>query len=262
MDKHNAVIYSVENQVAVISHNRPQRMNASSSELRAGLRVALQAAESDPAVRVVVLTGEGRAFGSGADLKDGYSSEHKTVTSHILKDHKPLIDLIRSSKKPYIAAVNGAVAGISIAYAMACDMMIMAESAYLYSSFAAIGLIPDGGTCWFLMQRLGRQRAYQAIVESVRLSAVECFDLGIANKLVSDEQLRSKAVEWAATLAADCAPLSLRYTKEVLNYIEDHGYQLAAKKEAQLQHYCSTSSDRNEGVSAFLQKRKPEFTGE
>lgn len=256
------VLYETYEKVALISHNRPTKMNASSKDLRLELRRAMNKAENDEAIRVVVLTGEGRAFQAGADLKDEYSSDHRTISEHILLDHKPLIDNIRRSEKTYIAAVNGAAAGIGMSYALACDLVMMAESAYLYSPFASIGLVPDGGACHFLLTKLGRHRAYQFIVESQRLTAAECHELGVANKVAPDEGFRAAALEWARDLSSDRAPLPMRYVKSILNALENEDYDQAVHLEAEFQHTCDQSKDMKEGVNAFFEKRKPVFTGQ
>ncbi|MEO1041799.1 MAG: enoyl-CoA hydratase/isomerase family protein [Pseudomonadota bacterium] len=257
-----SVLYETHDRVALISHNRPAQMNASSKDLRLALRRAMNKAENDETIRVVVLTGEGRAFHAGADLKDEHSPDHRTISEHILLDHKPLIDNIRRSRKTYIAAINGAAAGIGMSYALACDLMMMAENAYLYSPFASIGLVPDGGACHFLLSRLGRHRAYQFIVESERLSAPECYDLGVANKVVPTDGFREAALGWARDLSTQRAPLPLRYVKSVLNSLENESYNKAVHMEAEIQHTCYNSRDKKEGVDAFFEKRKPVFVGQ
>ena len=261
MSEENAVLYSVDNHVALISLNRPKKLNTSSRALRADLGKAIKAAEADDDVRVVVFTGEGRAFAAGADLNESFTDDHNTVTEHLHKDHKPLIDAIRAAKKPFIAALHGATAGVNIAYALACDLIIMSENAFLLSPFSNIGLIPDGGTSWFLMSRLGRHRAYQMIIESDRLTSAQCLEYGIANKVVPDDGLRNAALDWANALAHDRPPLVMRYAKQVLNNIEDNAYNNAFDIEAKLQNSCVTSNDAREGISAFLEKRKATFTG-
>jgi 2-(1,2-epoxy-1,2-dihydrophenyl)acetyl-CoA isomerase len=149
------VLYTSENHVALIVLIRPEFMNVSSIRLRADLIEAIDLADKNDEVRVVVFAGEGRAFGAGADLSESFHAQHASVTEHILKDHKPIIDRLVQSPKTYIAALNGATAGISLASALACDLVIMAEDAYLLSPFASIGLIPGGGTSWFLLPALG-----------------------------------------------------------------------------------------------------------
>ena len=257
-----AVLYSEDGHVATISLNRPDAMNASSRQLRADLKVAMDSAEENKEIRVVVFTGEGRGFSAGADLTESFVDEHPTVTEHILKDHKPLIQAIGRSEKTYIAALHGATAGVSIAYALNCDLIMMAEKAFIYSPFAAISLVPDGGVSWFLVKALGYRRAYEVGVEGQRLSAEECKAAGLANRVVPDADLRDEAMKWAQHLANDVAPLSLRYAKQAMREATHGSYDSTVQKEADLQHLCVTSKDSREGISAFLEKRKPVFKGE
>ncbi len=256
-----AVLYSEDRHVATILFNRPKTMNASSRQLRADFGAALEKAERSEDVRVVVLMGEGRSFGAGADLSESFVDEHATVTDHILKDHLPLIDAIGASEKTFIAALHGATAGISIAYALNSDLVVMSESAFIYSPFAAIGLIPDGGVTWFLVQALGYRRAFEVCAEGKRLSASQCLVAGLVNKIVTDDALRSEAAAWAHHLADTVAPLSLRYMKRAMRAALGDTLGVTQRMEAELQHRCVTSSDAAEGISAFMQKRKPNFTG-
>ena len=256
-----AVLYTEDGHVALIALNRPKAMNASSRQLRADLTAAMEAAEKNDDIRVVVLTGEGRGFSAGADLTEPFTEHHETITDHILADHKPIVDFICNSNKTYIAALNGATAGVSVAYALACDLVIMAESAFIYSPFAAISLVPDGGVSWFLLQSLGYYRAYQMIIEGGRLTAAECEKIGLANKVASDEELRSAALAWANDLATKVAPLTMRYGKQALRTAQGNLLQQTIQKEAELQHLCDQSSDFKEGVTAFFEKRKPNFSG-
>lgn len=257
----NSVLYETDGHVALIVLNRPKSMNASSRSLRSGMLDAMAKAEADDNIRVVVITGEGRGFSAGADLTEPHSDYRENVTEHILLDHKPVIDAISSSTKCYIAALNGATAGISVGYALSCDLIMMAESAYIYSPFAAISLIPDGGVSWYLLKALGYQRAYQMIVECGRLTAAECLDVGIANKVVPDTKIRDAALAWAKDLSTNVAPLSLRYAKEALRAARSATCEETIHIEAKLQHQCDQSEDFREGVGAFFAKRKPEFKG-
>ena len=257
-----AVIYEEKGRVALISLNRPEALNASSYRLRADLMDAIKCAEENEQVRIVVLTGEGRGFSAGADLTEGFSDHHDNVTYHILKDHKPIIDSIRHSEKTYIAALNGAVAGIGVGYALVCDLVTMGQSAYIYSPFAAISLVPDGGVTWYLTKFLGRARAYEMIITNGRMTSEECFQAGIANKIFDDEKLRDGTLNWADELAGQVAPLAMRYAKKSVWAATEQGLFDTIKTEATFQRTCIESEDFMEGVSAFAQKRKPTFKGQ
>ena len=255
------VLYAEDGHVATISLNRPEAMNASSRKLRAELKSAMDSAETNENIRVVVLTGEGRGFSAGADLTESFVDEHPTVTEHIIKDHKPLIDAIGDSQKTYLAALHGATAGVSIAYALNCDLVMMAEGGFIYSPFAAISLVPDGGVSWFLVKGLGYRRAYEVGVEGARLTSAECRSAGLVNRVVPDADLREEAAKWAAHLANDVAPLSLKYAKQAMRAAQNGTLADVQLIEAELQQLCVTSQDSQEGIAAFLQKRKPEFKG-
>ena len=257
-----AALYTKHDHVALIAYNRPDAMNSSTHQLRTDLMAAFEKAESDNDIRVVVLTGEGRAFSAGADLREPFTLHHPNVIEHLQKDHKPLINFIRNSKKTYIAALNGATAGVSVGYALACDLVTIAESGFIYSPFAAISLIPDGGVSWHLTRYLGRAKAYEMIITNGRLSAKDVLAAGMANKLLPDEGFREATLAWAKEIAENVAPLSLRYAKEVVWTAAEQPWDETFEKEAVLQHPCIESADNKEGITAFLEKRKAVFKGE
>ena len=159
-----------------------------------------------------------------------------------------------------IAAIGGPAAGIGLSYALACDLVVMSESAYLLSPFASIGLIPDGGATWFLARTLGYHRAYQLCVEAERIGAARCQELGLANTVVEDGRAESEAVAWAASLAQR-APLALARTKQAMRKAMHLSLGETIAEEARLQNACVASEDAAEGVTAFREKRKPEFKG-
>lgn len=251
------VRYDRRGAVAVVTMNRPESLNAFDTVLRAALAEALERARRDTAVRVVVLTGEGRSFSAGADLKAGIDRD---VTEILQVEYRPIQDAIANIPKPVIAAVPGSAAGIGMSIALQCDLLIMAENGFLLSPFTTISLVPDGGLNWILVRQLGYRRAFQLSVEAERISAQRCVELGLANKAVPAEALMDAALDWADRLSKR-APLSLAATKKAMRFALDHDWARAYDLEAELQGELLGSEDNQEGIKAFLEKRSPEFKG-
>ena len=205
------------------------------------------------------MTGAGRAFCAGADLTEK-PPEGFDVEELLNTEYKRALMAITEAPKPWISAVNGAAAGVGSAFAMNCDLTVMAEDAYLYQAFAAIGLIPDGGATWHLARTLGKKKAYELIALGEKLRADKCLALGLCNRVVAPERLMDEARSLALTLAGK-APLSLRYAKEAVNAAMTESVDETISHEARLQKICMNSEDAREGALAFLQKRAPEFKG-
>ena len=252
------VKYEQHDSVAIITLFRPESMNAFDTELRAAVVEAFAKAHADDSVRVVVFTGEGRCFSAGADLKAGIERD---VSEILQVEYRPVLEAIAEIPKPVIAAVPGSAAGIGLSMALHCDLLIMADNAFLLSPFTTISLVPDGGLNWLLVRQLGYRRAFQLSVESERIPADRCVELGLANKAVPAEQLQSAALEWAQTLA-ERAPLSLAATKKVMRFAADNDWSAAYDLEAKLQGELLGSDDNKEGIQAFFEKRPPEFKGQ
>lgn len=252
------VKYEQHDAVAIITLHRPDSMNAFNTELRADLAAALEKAGGDASVRVVILTGEGRSFSAGADLKDSHA--HRDVTEILQAEYRPVQQAIADMPKPVIAAVPGSAAGIGLSIALNCDLLIMADNAFLLSPFTTISLVPDGGLNWLLVRQLGYRRAFQLSVESERIPAGRCVELGLANKAVPAEELQSAALEWAQALSQR-APLSLAATKKAMRHAADHDYDSTFDVEAKLQGELLGCEDNREGIQAFFEKRAPNFKG-
>lgn len=247
--------------VAVVSLNRPDNLNSFNKTLRRDLLLAVREVNSDDSLRVVVVTGSGRAFSAGADLADvPVDSATFRVEDQLNGEYKPILMEIHEATKPWISAINGPCAGIGSALGMVCDLTVMAEDAFIYQAFAAISLIPDGGATWHLVRTLGRKRAYEVIVTGEKISAEKCLQWGLCNRVVAADKLLAETLAWAQELAGK-APLSLRYAKQALNGAIEESISDTISGEAKLQHLCMGSADAEEGVVAFLQKRKPVWQG-
>jgi 2-(1,2-epoxy-1,2-dihydrophenyl)acetyl-CoA isomerase len=251
------VKYEQHDAVAVITLHRPEAMNSFNTELRADLTAALRKAHDDASVRVVVLTGEGRTFSAGADLKAGID---KDVAEILQVEYRPVQEAIANIPKPVIAAIPGSAAGIGLSIALNCDLLIMADNAFMLSPFTTISLVPDGGMNWMLVQQIGYRRAFQLSIESERVAADRCVELGLANRAVPADELQSAALEWAQALAQR-APLSLAATKKVMRFAANNDWGRSYDLEAQLQGELLGSDDNKEGIQAFFEKRAPKFTG-
>lgn len=255
----STVLYDVSGAVATVTLNRPDAMNSFNGTMRQELGDALGEARGDSAVRAVVLTGAGRCFSAGADLKAGWASG-ADVERQLKEEYGVSLKHIVEMDKPVIAATNGFAAGIGLSYALAADLHVMGVKSFLLSPFSNIALIPDGGATWLLPRDIGYRRAFQIAVENERLPADRCLELGLANRVVPDGEVVSEAQAWAAQLA-ERAPLALARTKEAMRKAASEDYADTLENEARLQALCIDSEDCKEGISAFLEKRKADFKG-
>ncbi len=250
-------------QVAQITLNRPDALNAWTRQLGQELTQALDEAGGDPEVRVIVITGAGRAFSSGADLKasrelgpDGAPD----VLSPLREVYNPLILGVRTLPKPVIAAVNGPAVGIGCSLALACDLVIAARSAYFLLAFVNIGLGLDGGASQSLVARVGHARAFEIAYLGERISAERALSWNLINDMVDDAEFEGRVAELASRLAAG-PPGSYASIKRTINEHAYAGFAELLELEATLQQQRAESSDFAEGVVSFLQKRPPRFTG-
>ena len=253
----------VEDRVAWITMNRPDALNAWTRQFGEELLSALDHAADDPEVRALVITGAGRAFSSGADLRSGIDltpDGKPDVLTQLREVYNPLIVRTRTHPKPVIAAVNGPAVGIGFSLALAADLIIAAESAYFLLAFANIGLGVDGGASATLVSRVGHSRAAEIALLADRIPAAQALDWGLVNRVVADGQFTAATGELAARLAAG-PPGSYTAIKQVLNDAAYADFAEALDREAVLQQERAASADFAEGVMSFLQKRPPQFSG-
>lgn len=248
-----------ENGVMWIRLNRPEAMNAINGELRAALATAVRIGEHNQEVRVVVVTGSGKAFCSGADVRE-FAGRDGAVDA-IRAEYERILTGLRNMPKPTIAALNGVAAGIGASIAMACDLRFAVPEAAMVEAFVKIGLTPDGGASWFLPRYVGAARAYEMMYTGDPLPAADAERLGLYNRVVPGDQLEATVRELAEGLARGPA-MALAAAKRSVNFSFNATFEEALDFEFLLQGVQMQGQDFKEGVAAFLAKRKPEFKGE
>jgi 2-(1,2-epoxy-1,2-dihydrophenyl)acetyl-CoA isomerase len=251
-----------EGGVATIALARPERLNALTAAMHADLRAALDACADDDAVKVVVLTGEGRAFSSGQDLTEDLPRDAAgriDLGPPLARDYNPLVRRLADFPKPTLAALNGPAVGASMNIALACDLVVAARSAYLQEAFARIALVPDAGGTWILPRLVGPKRALALMLTADPVPADEAERLGLVYKVFDDDAFRTEAAALAARLAQGPA-LAYRLTKRAVRESLDNGLDAQLDLEAALQREAGFSDDFAEGVAAFRETRPPRFS--
>lgn len=251
----------IENKVATLTLNRPEVFNSFNREMALLLQGELDAAEKSPEVRAIVITGSGKAFCAGQDLKEVTSPELNPGFKKILEEHyNPIISRIRKIEKPVIGAINGVAAGAGANIALACDIVIASENASFIQAFSKIGLVPDSGGTFFLPRLIGFQKASALMMLGDKVSAKEAEKLGMVYKVVSAEIFSEEVTNIANTLA-NMPTKALGLTKRLLNQSLQNSLEEQLNLESKLQIESAQSEDYAEGVDAFVNKRKPTFKG-
>lgn len=251
--------YEVKDGVASLTLNRPDVYNALNDEITFEMQDALKACAKDAAVRVVVLTGAGKAFCSGQDLKAS-GGQKRSFMDSLHRRYNPIIRQMRTLPKPILCRLNGVAAGAGCSLALACDMIVASEEATLIEVFINIGLVPDSGSSYFLPRLVGMSKAFELCTMGSKVKAQEALRLGLVTKVVAPDQLDAAVREYTDYFAK--APTkAIGIIKKMLNKAATSDLDEMLDYEAYCQETAGATYDHQEGVKAFLEKRKPEFLG-
>tara|TARA_Y100000768_G_scaffold351015_1_gene301607 strand:+ start:3574 stop:4356 length:783 start_codon:yes stop_codon:yes gene_type:complete len=256
-----SVLYDINEGVAVITLNRPDRYNAVNQDLVEGISESLNKAKDDHLVRAIVITGSGKGFCAGADMTvfaTEVSPEQRR--DYIIKQYQPLMRQFFELNKPIIGAINGTAAGVGAAFALACDLRVMSEKSAILYAFINIGLGPDGGASWLLSRQVGYSKAFEIAISGKKVMGNECHELGLANKIVENEKILIESINWAKLLAKK-PTLAIGITKEDIFYSINNDLEKTIAFEAESQVPAFKSHDLKEGITAFIEKREPNFKG-
>lgn len=256
--RYTTLLYDAKDGVATVTLNRPDSLNALNAEMRRELLAVLKAARGDGETRVVILTGAGRGFCAGADLRGG--SGERDFRRVLTDEYNPLITAIRTLPKPVVAAVNGVAAGAGVSLAFAADIVIAADDAKFIPAFNRIALVPDSGLTRVLVRALGRHRALEILLGERQLTAAMAHEAGLVGAPIPPARLMDAARDLGVRLAAG-ATQAIGLTKRLVNAAEDDSLAEALAREAGLQALAGRSPEHAEGVAAFSEKREPRFGG-
>lgn len=259
------ILFSVENGIARLTLNRPDKLNSFTSDMHVDVRSALDRIQDDAGVRVLVLTGAGRGFCAGQDLGDRamqiQSGKMPDIGNTVEQNYKPLIMRLTNLRVPTIAAVNGIAAGAGASIALACDLVVATKSASFLQAFSKIGLIPDSGGTWFLPQRVGMARAMGLAMLAEKLPAEKAAAWGLIWAAVEDSEF-SATIEDLAKQLATAPTKALVRTRQAMHAAPTHTLEQQLSFEGSFMRELGWSPDYAEGVAAFTEKRAPKFTGE
>ena len=256
-----SIITNINNGVATLTLNRPEVFNSFNREMALLFQKQLDASEENQEIRAIVITGSGKAFCAGQDLKEVTTPELHPGFKKILEEHyNPIIERIRAINKPIIAAVNGVAAGAGANIALACDIVVASEKASFIQAFSKIGLVPDSGGSFYLPRLIGFQRASALMLLGDKVAAQQARELGMVYKVFEPETFQQQALDLAKEMAK-MPTKALGLTKQLLNASFNNTLDQQLTLESTLQIQAANSNDYKEGVTAFVEKRKPNFKG-
>jgi 2-(1,2-epoxy-1,2-dihydrophenyl)acetyl-CoA isomerase len=256
-----AVLVEVDAGVGTVTLNRPEALNSLTVPMKQELLAAFRRVERDTSVRAVILTGAGRAFCAGQDLRERLQPDAAPLGVELRERYNPIIRAMRSLPKPIVGAINGVAAGAGASLAMACDLRIAADTASFALAFGRVGLVPDSGATWFLPRLVGATNAVEIALLGDPVTAADALRLGLVGRVVAAADLATEARAIAARLAAG-APRAMALTKRALDTAWERDLDGALEYEAHLQDMAGRTKDHHEGMAAFLEKRQPRFSGE
>ncbi|MEI8278256.1 MAG: enoyl-CoA hydratase-related protein [Bacteroidota bacterium] len=256
----STILFHKENGVAYISLNRPDKYNSINREMALALQKQLDICANDDNVRCIYFTGTGKGFCAGQDLSEAIDPNGLKIDQIVEEHYNPIITLLRAIEKPIIAAVNGVAAGAGANIALACDIVMASQSATFIQAFSKIALIPDSGGTYFLPRLVGMQRAAAHMMLADKVTADEAVSMGMIYKAFPDESFEAESKKVALNLA-QMPTKSIGLTKRLLNSTFNNSLHQQLQAEKEMQVAAAASEDFGEGVKAFLEKRKPAFTG-
>lgn len=257
----SSILFEIKNSICFITLNRPEKFNSFNREMALSLQERLKEADSNKEVRCVYITGAGKAFCAGQDLAEVVDPNGPGMDKILVEYFNPIVVLIRNLNKPVVAAVNGVAAGAGANIALCCDVVVAAESSSFIQVFSKIGLIPDSSGTFFLPRLIGFQKASALMMLGDKVTAIDAEKTGMVYKVYADAVFAEESIKHASTLAS-MPTKALYFIKQALNNSLTQSLEQQLKTENEFQQKAAVTKDFSEGVFAFLEKRKPKFTGE
>ena len=254
------ILFEIKNQVATLTLNRPEKYHSFIREMALDLQEKLDLCKKDNNIRAIVITGTGKAFCAGQDLGEAIDPNGPELQKIVNEHYNPIIRQIRNIEKPIIAAVNGVAAGAGASIALCCDIVIAKEGAVFVQAFSKIGLVPDSGATFFLPRLIGFQKATALMMNADPITAIEAEKLGMIYKVVEESKFEDEIIDFSEKLAK-MPTKGIGLTKKLLNQSINNSLEQQLNEEEIAQTIAGKTNDYKEGVSAFLEKRKPNFKG-